>query len=275
MNKPPAAQFYWNEYLRDTRILTPASRGLWADMLGFMWYSKPRGILMGTYDQFARMLSCTTPEAQSAIQELNVTKVADVTLGNGDGNGLVTVLNRRMYREDKARESTRKRVSRFRNAVIKPESNAESNDNVTGLSSSSSSKEKKKEKKILSDDEWLKTLEDNPIYEGIEVRVIYGKMLVWCENNGKKPTRRRFVNWLNREEKPLKGGNGKNRSQKQKSPYESCKRCGSEYLRTETIEIKGIVYCPKCPEARTEIDRAAAEGMQRVGDILSRVGASP
>lgn len=62
----------------------------------------------------------------------------------------------------------------------------------------------KKKKEVMSDENWLKTLEDNPIYEGIEVRVLYGKMLVWCESNGKKPTRRRFVNWLNREEKPLK-----------------------------------------------------------------------
>lgn len=73
--------------------------------------------------------------------------------------------------------------------------------------------EKKKEKKPpVSDNEWIKTLEDNPIYSGLEVRVLYGKMIVWCENNGKKPTRRRFVNWLNREDKPLQAqqsGNGR------------------------------------------------------------------
>ena len=70
-------------------------------------------------------------------------------------------------------------------------------------------KKRKTEPPTLSDDAWLKTLEDNPIYEGLEVRVLHGKMLVWCENNGKKPTRRRFVNWLNREEKPMKGTGGK------------------------------------------------------------------
>jgi hypothetical protein len=66
-------------------------------------------------------------------------------------------------------------------------------------------KEKKlnKKKEVISDDEWLKSLEDNPVYRGIEVRILYGKMLVWCENNGKEPTRRRFVNWLNRAEIPL------------------------------------------------------------------------
>jgi len=69
---------------------------------------------------------------------------------------------------------------------------------------------KLKKKEPQSDEEWLKALEENPVYRGLEVRTLYGKMLVWCENNGKKPTRRRFVNWLNREEKPMNvaGGNG-------------------------------------------------------------------
>jgi hypothetical protein len=61
----------------------------------------------------------------------------------------------------------------------------------------------KEKKEVISDDEWLKSLEDNPVYRGIEVRILYGKMIVWCDNNGKKPTRRRFVNWLNRAERPL------------------------------------------------------------------------
>ena len=64
-------------------------------------------------------------------------------------------------------------------------------------------KENKKKTVVISDDEWLKTLEDNPTYQGLEVRVLYGRMCVWCETNGKRPTRRRFVNWLNREDKPL------------------------------------------------------------------------
>lgn len=75
--------------------------------------------------------------------------------------------------------------------------------------------EKRREEKVkslssktLSDEEWIKTLEDNPIYDGIEVRVLYGKMIIWCNANGKKPTRRRFVNWLNREDKPLKKPKG-------------------------------------------------------------------
>ena len=134
MGKNPAAQFYWNDYLRDTRILTPAARGIWADMLGFMHYASPRGRLTATYDEFARMLSCKVDEAETAIKEISRTKVGDVIFGNDD----VTVINRRMDREEKEREANRLRVAKHRSNAS---GNAQSNENVTSLSSSSSSKD--------------------------------------------------------------------------------------------------------------------------------------
>lgn len=91
-------------------------------------------------------------------------------------------------------------------------------------------KEKKEKKLPLSEDEWLKTLEDNPIYEGIDVRVLYGKMLVWCETYGKKPTRRRLVNWLNREDKPLKGSSGNGQTKKK-----------PEHLPTHEEELSALM----------------------------------
>jgi uncharacterized protein YdaU (DUF1376 family) len=54
-----------------------------------------------------------------------------------------------------------------------------------------------------SDGEWLEGLKSNTAYEGIDVGREYGKMCAWCETNGKKPSRRRFVNWLNRAERPM------------------------------------------------------------------------
>lgn len=66
-------------------------------------------------------------------------------------------------------------------------------------------------KKIeLSDAEWLESLKASPAYNGLEVEVIYSKMLSWCDVNSKIPSRKRFVNWLNREERPMTaGGKGK------------------------------------------------------------------
>lgn len=55
----------------------------------------------------------------------------------------------------------------------------------------------------LTDEAWLERLSANPAYAGLNVRDEYGKMTVWCETNKKQPTRRRFVNWLNRCDKPM------------------------------------------------------------------------
>ncbi len=52
-------------------------------------------------------------------------------------------------------------------------------------------------------EDWLKELESDKTYQGIQVRREYGKMLNWCKVHAKEPTKRRFVNWLNRTEKPL------------------------------------------------------------------------
>lgn len=43
----------------------------------------------------------------------------------------------------------------------------------------------------------------DPTYTGIDVRREFGKMKNWCSLNRKEPTAKRFINWLNRAEKPL------------------------------------------------------------------------
>ncbi len=52
-------------------------------------------------------------------------------------------------------------------------------------------------------EDWLKELEADKTYQGIDVRREYGKMLNWCKLRSNKPTQRRFVNWLNNAEKTL------------------------------------------------------------------------
>lgn len=58
-------------------------------------------------------------------------------------------------------------------------------------------------KDVQSDDDWLKSLSEDQSYAHLNVPQLHGKMLRWCEVNRKQPTRRRFINWLNREEQPL------------------------------------------------------------------------
>ncbi len=53
------------------------------------------------------------------------------------------------------------------------------------------------------DSAWLAELEANPAYAGISIQTELGKMQAWCKTNRKQSSRRRFVNWLNRADKPL------------------------------------------------------------------------
>lgn len=55
-----------------------------------------------------------------------------------------------------------------------------------------------------TDEEWLNALKTNPAYAGLDVAREHAKMVAWCSVNGKQPSRRRFVNWLNRAEKPMR-----------------------------------------------------------------------
>lgn len=54
-----------------------------------------------------------------------------------------------------------------------------------------------------TDAEWLESLKSNPAYRGIDVAREHAKALVWAAENKKQMSRRRFVNWLNRAERPM------------------------------------------------------------------------
>lgn len=142
MGKSPAFQFYPGDWRRDTELhmMGFISRGVWVEMLCCMFDSKERGKLEGTIDQLSRLIGCTVSEMEQTIKDLKRTETADVTNCNGECNEIVTVINRRMYKEEKARKLTSNRVQRCRIKKMKRMSNGD----VTLPSSSSSSKERKK-----------------------------------------------------------------------------------------------------------------------------------
>jgi len=55
----------------------------------------------------------------------------------------------------------------------------------------------------ISDEDWILSLQRNPTYAGVDVTRELGKCRTWCETNRKPFSRRRFVNWINRAERPL------------------------------------------------------------------------
>ena len=64
-----------------------------------------------------------------------------------------------------------------------------------------------------SNEQFIQSLKDNPAYEGINIDTELGKMDSWLSARpGRKKTKKFVVNWLNRVEKPMGGGNGKAKS---------------------------------------------------------------
>ncbi len=128
------------------------------------------------------------------------------------------ILNAQKYRDlvtrEMIREQTRKRVARKRakdkgvtlcNADVTPR-NAKVTPSDTDIDTKKergANGSRPQSTYVGGVDTWIQSLVDDATYQGIDVRREYGKMLNWCKLRSKKPTQRRFVNWLNNAEKPL------------------------------------------------------------------------
>lgn len=71
-------------------------------------------------------------------------------------------------------------------------------------------KPKASPKSHLPDEDWITSLETNPVYAGIDVRREIGKSQAWCNvRPGRIASRRFIINWLNRAEKAVVSQAGK------------------------------------------------------------------
>jgi len=151
-NKQPAFQFYSGDWLTDPQLgmCRPATRGIWIDLLCGMHKLDRSGQITGTPDQLARICRCTTVEFVQAIDELCATCTADVIKRNGQ----ITVMNRRMKRQD---DIARKRSdagragmeSRWGSEANNKRHNKPDNKTITKTPASSSSSTWVKEKEKL------------------------------------------------------------------------------------------------------------------------------
>lgn len=111
----PWMQFVVSDWLAATAMCSPATRGIWLDALGAMHLAGRTGIISGTYDQLARVCRCSRIEMELTITELEQLSVADVKRGsNASGDMIVTLINRRMQREDKDRTASKIRMNKMR-----------------------------------------------------------------------------------------------------------------------------------------------------------------
>lgn len=108
---------------RKVALLPELERGIWLECLFAMRLEEPyTGILSGTPEELARLARCSVVNMAQTIHALKKYNVADVH----ERNGVVTLINRKMNREHKAREINRSRVERHRtrpscNAPVTPQ----------------------------------------------------------------------------------------------------------------------------------------------------------
>jgi hypothetical protein len=139
MGKAPAEQFYWGDYIRDTRSLNLMAKGAWSDILAHGFFKTPFGRISQSLDDWATMFGCDVATAKTVLEAIKKHQVGDVvTQRNGD----ITVTNRRRFREWKEKEAANNRQKRFRDrhgGNEQGDASRENNGKVTALSSSSSS----------------------------------------------------------------------------------------------------------------------------------------
>lgn len=128
MGKNPAFQYYPSDFDRDTSTVSLAATGAWIRIMNAMWYTPNRGEITCSVDRYGILIRSTTEAAIAVLNELIEAKVCDAffdeerqrpvtkTLHVTDCNEKVTLVCRRMDREEKARKSTALRVAKFRNA---------------------------------------------------------------------------------------------------------------------------------------------------------------
>ena len=134
--KPPSIQWYYKDWLSDARLQRahPSTRGIWMNILMHMIDCTTDGMncKAGEFELSVREISslgsCSEKEAELFIDEALRLKFCDITVSD---HGSVTVMSRRINRDDKKRIEWRKRKKKQRE---REKAESSKNDSVTPTS---------------------------------------------------------------------------------------------------------------------------------------------
>lgn len=236
--KLPYIQWYPADWIAATTMLSPATRGIWFDILNAMWQMDRVEKITGTLAEIARAGRCDAVQMRTAIDELSTFHVADVT----ERNGVVTLVCRRFKKANYERLRVRDSVKKSRcNGNVTPyitEDRRQNNKTETDVSVSpepekSGSPGTEKAEKIYFDysgdarihgitEQQLSLWKEN--FPAIDVEMELKSASAWLDANRKnrKSDLKRFLAaWLNRAQDraprvpgqtaPPTDGNGKKR----------------------------------------------------------------
>jgi hypothetical protein len=118
VSKLPAFQLYTGDWLKDPSLsmCSPATRGIWIDLICAMHENDRSGEIIGTPQQLSRICRCSEEEMAAALAELEGTNAGHVT----ECPPNVLVRCRRMYRNSEVRKTERVKKSRQRSKSACP-----------------------------------------------------------------------------------------------------------------------------------------------------------
>lgn len=271
MAKLPYMQFYPADWLLDTIMLSPQSRGIWIDILSIMWRAEPRtGVMEWTVDVWCKRLRCTTAQFRLTVEEFELERICDVV--KDACKDIVRFTSRRMVRDEKLRVNNKLYVGKHRSKIacktdVRPMKGACKGENQS-QSHISESKERedgmqgearsvqKRSRAALCDVEWLQSLKENPAYTGIDIDLEHKKASVWYPAHNRQLTRRSFVNWLIKamSDKPMLEKKDTSTCQERVQRGAFLKPCGEPSV----VQIGGQPRCQTHKEAyESRISRTA------------------
>jgi hypothetical protein len=178
------------------------TRIVWITMLAI---SDPYGIVSASIPGLASVSNVSVDAARVAVKNL-LAPDAESRTKDFDGRrieeieGGWRILNyikyRKMLSEAERAEYKAKWIRDRRRQMSTMSTDGDGTRQMSTRASASSS---------TSSSDWIKELSTDSTYSGIDVKREFGKMANWCKVHNVQPTRRRFVNWLNRADKPLSG----------------------------------------------------------------------
>ena len=204
MNKSPAFQFYPDDFIGGTVDLSAEDVGAYIRLLCYQW---GRGTIPETKAAIDRIAGCVVgKEVMAKFPNGSNPKLEKVRLALID------------FRNKKAESGKAGAEKRWHShstpngtPMISPMANGMANDSSpvscllspTPIPNPSPISKKTLVASLPNDTDFIKSLKANESYRGIDIDRELGRMTAWCQANRKQASRRRFVNWLNRVDRPI------------------------------------------------------------------------
>jgi len=194
--KPPAFQFYPDDFIGGTCDLSAKEVGAYIRLLCFQW---SKGKIPSDRNKLSRI-------AGTAVTDEVLSKFPD---------GMNQRLESERIKQSEHREAkkkagengAKKRWQNHSTPIVLPLAEGIANDSSPSPSPSPVSiikNKKANEAPRVTDEEWMTSLKNNPDHEGKNIDAEFRRASEWVSKQpDRKMTRQFFNNWINRCEKPL------------------------------------------------------------------------